>query len=172
MNDLPAEWNLHYEAWIIGDGEPNRSVGEVFEWFTLEFWSKAGLANSTERFKSATPLPDFEYRVCAEVLYIDEEYCAVDFGLVAGGYRTNLPSACKSGDFVSGTIGIGLPAIALCPDEFLKNYHWRVKKIFAELTPYSEGGMLDRSQPKYQQTDSTMSLITHTYYVLHCSEVR
>jgi hypothetical protein len=58
----------------------------------------------------------------------------------------------KPGDFVSGTIGIGLPAIALCPDEFLKNYHWRVEKIFAEMTPYSEGGgMLDHSQPKYQQ---------------------
>jgi len=27
------EWNLSYEDWIIGDGEPHRAVGEVFKWF-------------------------------------------------------------------------------------------------------------------------------------------
>ena len=32
-----ADWNLHYSRWVIDDGEPERHVGEIFEWFAVEF---------------------------------------------------------------------------------------------------------------------------------------
>jgi hypothetical protein len=167
----PTEWNLRYDAWIIGDGEPHRTVGDAFEWFTLEFWSEEGLLSTTEKSKSAMALANFDYRVCAELINVSDEDCVLDFGIWAGGYRTNLPANCKKGDYVGGTIGLGLPAIALAPDEFLKAYLWRVKKIFADLTPYPPGGgMLDHSQIKFQEVDSTMSVSTHSY-ILQCSEI-
>lgn len=168
---LPAEWNLYYEEWIIGDGEPHRRVGDIFEWFTVEFYSEEGLVNTTEKSKSAVARPDFGYQVCAEVIFLSDETCVLDFGIWAGGYRTNLPSGCKVGDFISGKIGLGLPSIGFAPDEFLKAYQWRVNRIFADLTPHSpETCMLDHSRAQYQEVDSTESVATHGY-VLHCSRI-
>ncbi|HKD81291.1 MAG TPA: hypothetical protein VKH81_16470 [Candidatus Angelobacter sp.] len=171
MNDVPTEWNLRYEAWIIGDGEPHRSVGDIFDWFTVEFWSHEGLVNTAEKSKSAIALPEFEYRVCAEVIYLSEEDCVLDFGIWAGGYRSNLPVSCQQGNYVSGKIGLGLPAIALAPDEFLKGYQWRVNRIFADLTPDSaETSMPDGSRARYRNVDSTKSVGAQSY-ILHCSEI-
>jgi hypothetical protein len=169
---LPSEWNLHYEAWIIGDGEPDRSVGEVFDWFAVEFWSGEGLASSSEKSKSAIALPHFEYRVCAEMIYLSEAACVIDFGLKATAHVRNLASGCKEGDFVSGKIGIGLPAYTeLLPEHFFNLYRWRVNRISADLTPYLPGiGMPDRSRAQYQEVDSTKSAKAHNY-VLHCSEI-
>src|SRR6185437_5475805 len=107
---LPAEWNLHYEAWVISDGEPDRSVGEVFDWFAVEFWSDEGLAIVSEQSKSVIVLPNFEYRVCAEVIYLSEAACVIDFGLPA--------------------------STELLPEHFFNLYRWRVNRISADLTPY------------------------------------
>jgi hypothetical protein len=171
MNDVPTEWNLYYAAWIIGDGEPHRNVGDVFDWFTVEFWSAEGLVDTTEKSKSAVALPDFGYQVCAEVIYLSEEGCVLDFGIRAGGQPTNLSANCKQGGYVSGKIGLGLPAIASGPDEFLKSYQWRVDRIFADLTPYlPETGMLDLSRVHHQEVESTQSLGAHGY-ILHCCEI-
>ena len=41
---VPPEWNLHYESWIIADGEPHRRVSESFDWFAIEFWTEERLA--------------------------------------------------------------------------------------------------------------------------------
>jgi hypothetical protein len=30
-------WNLHYFRWVIGDGEPELHVDEVFDWFAISF---------------------------------------------------------------------------------------------------------------------------------------
>ena len=37
---MPQGWNLHYDDWIIGDGEPDRHVDEVFDWFAVACWTK------------------------------------------------------------------------------------------------------------------------------------
>lgn len=169
---MPTEWNLRYDEWVIGDGEPDRSVGDVFDWFAVEFWSTEGLARTNEKSKSALALPDFDYRVFAEVVYLSEKSCIIDFGLRAIGYRDALPRGCKEGDYVSGRIGIGIPgSTEVVPDRFLKGYRWRIDRISADLTPYlPDTGMLDLSRTQYQQVTSTESVKTHSY-VLHCSEV-
>ncbi len=168
---LPAEWNLYYEAWIIGDGEPHRSVGDIFDLFTVEFSSADGLVTTTEKSKSTVVLPDFGYQLCAEVIYLSEQGCVLDFGIRAGGHPTNLSANCKQGDFVTGKIGLGLPAIASGPDEFLKRYQWRVKRVFADLTPYSpQTCMPDRSRAQYREVTSTES-VRADGYILQCSEI-
>jgi hypothetical protein len=169
---LPAEWNLHYEAWVISDGEPDRSVGEVFDWFAVEFWSDEGLAIASEMSKSVIVLPNFEYRVCAEVIYLSEAACVIDFGLNAIAHVRNLASRCKEGGYVSGRIGIGLPASTeLLPEHFFNLYQWRVNRISADLTPYlPDIGILDRSRAQYREIDSTKSGKARGY-VLHCSEI-
>lgn len=186
---MPSEWNLHYEGWMIGDGEPDRRVGEVFDWWTLEFWSLQGLASAKEKTRSATPAGDFEYQVVAEVVYVSPELdrlagCLIDFGLKAIGYSSNLPPGSKQGDYVYGTIGIGIPAIVgTLPEALYKGleHRWRVNRISADLTPYTSEvcmpdgtrlpqGMRDSSRIQYQEVNSTESVRTHGY-ILHCSEV-
>ena len=168
------EWSLRYEGWIIEDGEPDRSVGEVFDWFAVEFLSVQGLAKIEAESTSAIPVADFEYRVVAEVIYVSEKTCIIDFGLRAIANWGNLCSACKQGDYVSGIIGIGLPAYAAdAPEPLFKTleHRWLVKRISADLTPISpETCMRDSSRVQYQEVNSTQSVRTHTY-VLHCSEV-
>jgi hypothetical protein len=169
---MPTDWNLRYAEWVIGDGEPDRSVGEVFDWFAVEFWSPEGLAKSNQYAKSAIAIPNFEYRVSAEVVCLSEKACVIDFGVWAIGSRKTLPLGCQEGDYVEGRIGIGIP---LCTDavpaQFVKGYQWRVNRISADLTPLLTGtGMRDYSQAKYQLVSSTESVKTHSY-ILHCSEV-
>lgn len=176
---MPKEWNLHYAGWIIGDGEPDRRVGEVFDWWVLEFGSLQGLASAKENTRSATPAGDFDYQIVAEVIFISPESdrlagCLIDFGLKAIGYSCELPSGSKQGDYVSGTITIGLPATApTLPEALFKGLEqrWRVNRIFADLTPYSpETCMRDPSRIQYQEVDSTESVRADDY-VLNCSEV-
>ena len=40
---MRLEWNLHYFRWVIGDGEPELHVDDVFDWFAISFWSDAAL---------------------------------------------------------------------------------------------------------------------------------
>src|SRR5215472_14934468 len=105
------EWNLHYEEWIIGDGEPDRHVGEVFDWFALAFWSEGKLEKAREGEKSAVPISDFRYRVVAEVVYLSESACIVDFGLRATTTDDLMLPRCQKGDYVTGEIGLRLPLV-------------------------------------------------------------
>ena len=90
-----AEWNLHYEDWIIGDGEPDRYVDDVFDWFALGFWSGEKLDKVKAGERSAVPVSDFRYRVVAEVVYVSENACIIDFGLKTTTTNDLLPSDCQ-----------------------------------------------------------------------------
>jgi len=63
---MTPDWNLSYEDWIIGDGQPHREVGEVFKWFAVAFWTWEPLEKSDDSSRSAVVIPDFKYRVAAE----------------------------------------------------------------------------------------------------------
>src|ERR1700760_4062481 len=80
------EWNLHLLRWVIDDGEPERHVGDVFDW-RISFWSDAALMCAGERTKTAVPLGDSYYRVSAEVIYVsydpEQAACILDFGIKA-----------------------------------------------------------------------------------------
>jgi hypothetical protein len=172
-----AEWNLYYEDWIIGDGEPDRQVGDVFDWFALAFWSDEKLTKTIEREKSALPAPDFRYRVVAEVIYLSERACIIDFGLKVTSTDDILPSGCQNGDYVMGEVGLRLPLVTeVGPEEEFKKltYRWRVNRISADLTPYIAHDnprffTRDDSRIQYQDVLSTQSVKARDY-VLHCTE--
>lgn len=173
------EWNLHYASWIIGDGEPDRSIGEVFDWFALAFWSEARLVMSSEQSASAVPVDDYKYRVVAEVTYLSEKACVIDFGLRATAGPDQLPAGCRQGDYVTGEIALDLPlCTAVMPkpvSETLK-HRWQVNRISADLTPYIAHPdhprffTRDDSRICYQDVPSTESVRTHSY-ILHCSKL-
>jgi hypothetical protein len=75
---MPPEWNLHYEDWIIGDGQPDRHVDEVFDWFAVAFWTKERLTKIQGRSRSVVPATDHGYRVVAEVTYLSDGACIID----------------------------------------------------------------------------------------------
>jgi hypothetical protein len=177
---MPTEWNLHYQDWVIEDGNPDREVGETFDWFSLEFWSDSPLVLTGEdQPHGAVATDDFKYRVAAEVVYVSEKAAVIDFGIRAISDRDRLPNGCKPGDSVAGEITIGVPLCTpLVPDEILKTVarKWHVNRISADLTPYvplpdnPRSFVRDSSRIKYEEVKATYSVKAPTY-VLHCSEV-
>jgi hypothetical protein len=177
---MPSEWNLYYPSWMIADGEPDRKVGEAFEWFAVEFWTvKGSLERTDERRKEAIPVADNNYQVVAEVAYLSEKACVIDFGLRAIRTPDLLSPACKQGDYVMGKVSIGLPLCTeVVPEQVSKTltHRWRVNRISADLTPYVRRpnnlrfDFRDETQIQYQEVESTTVLRAHTY-ILHCSEI-
>jgi hypothetical protein len=174
---MPSEWNLLYPSYMIEDGEPDFKVGQCFDWFAVEFWTEGSLDQTDEHRKSAMPVADYNYRVVAELVYLSEKACIIDFGLRAIRTRDLLSPECKQGDYVTGQISIGLPLCTeMVPEEVLKTlaHKWRVNRISADLTPYVEQpdqpSCRDKSQILYREVRSTETVKTHTY-ILHCSEL-
>lgn len=172
------EWNLHYARWVIEDGEPDRSVAEVFDWFAVTFWTEQQLSAASNQTKSVVPVSDYRYRVVAEVTYLSDSASIIDFGLAATASSHLLPQGCKEGNYVTGEIYLNLP---LCtevgPEDVFKALActWRVNRISADMTAYvpsPAGGLRrDASHALYQDVLSTDSVRTHSY-VLHCSEAK
>jgi hypothetical protein len=172
---MQEQWNLHYAGWMIADSAPDRLVGEVFEWFALAFGSEAKLSSSQRRLKSAIPVGDYAYRIVAEVTYVSDKACIIDFGLRATSSSEEIPSCCQPGDYVTGEIYLTLP---LCIDvEESLSHTWRVNGISADLTAYvphpeyAGGFIRDASNIRYQEITDTGSVRAHNY-ILHCSEVK
>ena len=175
-----AEWNLHYFRWVIDDGEPERHVGETFEWFAVEFWPDAAIVQSVEMTKSAIAITDNAYRVNAEVIYISDDCaklgcCILDFGLrVICNGGDALPKECQEGDYVTGEIRLGIPLYAsVYTDDLI--YRWRVNKVSADLTPYvldptQRAWFRDASAIKYDDVSGTDAVEAKSY-VLHCSQL-
>jgi hypothetical protein len=173
-----AEWNLHYSRWVIDDGEPERHVGETFEWFAVDFWPDAPLIRSVETTKSANPIADNSYRVNAEVIYISDDTklasCILDFGLRAICDGDVLPRGCQKGDYVTGELSLGLPLCASVYSDEL-TYQWKVNKVSADLTPYvldpaKRVRTRDVSAIKYEAVSGTEAVKAERY-VLHCSQL-
>ena len=174
-----AEWNLHYSRWVIDDGEPERHVGETFEWFAVEFWPDAAIVQSVETTKSAIPIADNSYRVNAEIISISGDtelaYCILDFGLRAICNGGNvLPTGCQKGDYVTGEIRLGIPLFSLMYSDDL-TYQWRVNKVSADLTPYvldstKRVWIRDISAVEYDDVSGT-DAVEAKGYVLHCSQL-
>src|SRR5213593_32314 len=95
---MEREWDLHYESWVIADGEPHRSAGEIFDWFAVAFWTEEPLVHSDQQERSAKPIDDFKYQIIAEITHLSEKSCIIDFGLKATSSSDRLPRNCKLGD--------------------------------------------------------------------------
>jgi hypothetical protein len=173
---MTPEWNLSYEDWIIGDGQPHRDVGEVFKWFSVAFWIWEPLEKSDERSRSAVVIPDFKYRVVAD---LSEKACVIDFGLraIASSDRISLP--CEVGEYVTGEIKLNLPLCTeITPSEVYKTlmHRWKINKISVDLTPYAPQPenprffTRDDSSVHYQDVPSTRS-VKATDSILNCTEI-
>lgn len=154
---MNPEWNLSYEDWIIGDGQPHRDVGEAFKWGAVAFWTWKPLAKTDERSRSAVVIPDFKYRVVAEVTFLSEKACIIDFGLraIASSDRISVP--CKVGEYVTGEISLSLP---LCTEIAPSEVYPENPRFFTR----------DDSRIHYQDVSSTRS-VKATDYILQCTEV-
>ena len=173
------EWNLHYFRSVIEDGEPERHIGDVFDWFAISLWSEIELIRVVERTKGATAIADNSYRVSAEVIYVSHEQaaCILDFGIkgVLNSLQT-LPPNCKEGEYVTGEIRLELPLGTKLASHDLA-HRWRVNRISADLTPYVYVSqpvrgyfMRDTSQIRYENVVGTDSVRAKSY-VLHCSDL-
>ncbi len=134
-----ADWTLHYPAWLIADGEPDFKVGDVFDWFAVEFWSEKPLTKTSETERSATQADDYRIRVSGELVFLSKKAVVIDFGLMAIGNVDKLSPGVGLGDFAVGEISIGFP-LCIDPiphDVILKlGRQWRMNSISADLTPY------------------------------------
>lgn len=176
---MQREWNLHYPRWIIGDGQPDRDVGDAFDWFAVDFWGESQLVTASKGIASATAGHDYQYHIVAEVTYLSENSCVIDFGLHAIGPRDSLPPQCAQGDYVSGEIKLELPLrIPIMPESVVATlkHRWQVNRISADITPYVAHPdsprffKRDESHIRYEDVTSTES-VKAEMYVLHCSEV-
>jgi len=167
------EWNLHYLRWVIGDGEPELHVDDVFDWFAVGFWSNAALIRAVERTKAAVPIANSYYRVNAEVIYVSHDpkqaACILDFGIQAISDGVDiLPPGCQEGDYVTGEIGLELPlCTAVHPHNLV--HRWRVNRISADLTSFMQYPG-DVSEAHYEDAFGTDSVQAGSY-VLHCSDL-
>jgi hypothetical protein len=137
------------------------------------------LAVCEDRTRSAISIPDFEYRVEAEVTFLSEKVCVIDFGLRATAALEQAPVACKTGDYVSGEVKLSLPLCTdIVPDEVFETlaHRWKVNRISADLTQYIAHPdnprffTRDDSQIHYQDVPPTRSVMARDY-ILHCTEV-
>jgi hypothetical protein len=187
LSIMPArtrQWHLGFPYDLIADGEYAAiEVGQTVDTFALEFWCERRLKVAATKVKSAVPLPDYRYRVTAEIKYLSATAAVIDFGIQAVRYANLLPSNVNVGDFVRGDIYVGVPiCIQMIPDEILKSlrYKWRVDGITADMTPYIEKrGLIpgsqsylirDKSRMRYEEVVSTKAMGAPVY-VLHCTKL-
>lgn len=173
-----SERNLHYERWVIDDGQPERRVDEDFDWFSVEFWPANTLRKAPESATSAFAVSDYRYHVVAELVFLSQKACVIDFGLRAIGYADSISPECKRGDYVTGEVGLGLPLCTeIVPAEILKSleHRWQVNGIHADTTPYVPRPQnprvlfRDESRIQFEPVQATASLRTRVY-ILHCKK--
>jgi len=173
------QWSLHYARYLIEDCEPERRVGETFDYFALEFWTTKRLKKYRQKKKTATAIAGYQYQVSAEVIYASKDSCVIDFGLLTVGRPDAIPSGCKEGDYVIGELRLNLPlAVRGVPDSIIEGmkYKWLVNKIDADLTPYISHPdnpkffFRDESRIQFETVRSTASVNAHDY-VLLCTEL-
>ena len=169
------EWSLYYLRVVIGDGEPERRVGDVFDWFAVSFWPEADAAfvRSQISTKTAVPIGSGIYRVNAEVAYISTDptqaACILDFGIKAiSDAAPLLPEGCQEGDYVTGEVRLELPLCTAVHPHDLRS-RWRVNRVSADLTNFSYYPG-DIAQSFYQDVLGTDSVQAGSY-VLYCSQL-
>jgi len=164
---MPEHWNLFFSDYLIYDGWGHIRVGQEIASSGLDFWSAHPLLISTDRRKSAIPLPAFRYSVSAEVVFRSDKACILDFGLFAFGTPDLLPDGAKIGEYVTGNIGLGIDrSIAVSKDieRSIPKYKWRVDGITADVSPFipfaknSPTLVRDDSRLRFEEVQSTSTI--------------
>jgi hypothetical protein len=78
---VPIEqWHLGFPSYLIADGAyADIEVGQTLDTLALEFWCKPRLKLAATKVKSAVPLPDYRYRVTAEIQFLSGYAAVIDF---------------------------------------------------------------------------------------------
>jgi hypothetical protein len=157
-----VKWNLGFPSYLIADGEyPELSAGEEIESFALEFHPRT-LKVSPPGPKEATLSIGCDYRVLAEIPYISDKVCLIDFGLkaVCSLPGRDVPKTARTGNHVQGLIYIGIPlAIPQIPKQFMSSlkHRWRVESVSANTTPMIESVSL--SGRRFRQYDESRTKV-------------
>jgi hypothetical protein len=167
-----STWSIHYDRWVIDDGEPEREVGECFRWPVVAFGSMDRLTHAAAHVQSATDVEDYSYNVVAKVVHVSTSTAVIDFGLRAVGRSDSLPTACQAGEYVSGQIKLFFQHWCdPLPDDILESmtHEWSVKTMLADMTPYrpEDWFIRDAQKTTYEQITSTRAKNANAY-VLQC----
>ncbi|HEV3334698.1 MAG TPA: hypothetical protein VG096_27110, partial [Bryobacteraceae bacterium] len=175
---MSSTWSIHYDRWIIDDGEPQRDSDEHFQWSLLSFYSLERLTQAAAPARSGIEVDDYNYEIVAEIVHLSSSAVVIDFGLNAFGERDSAPSGCQVGDYIAGRIRLSLlhychPSL---PSQILEsmNRNWFVEGIWADLTPYrrvDEAGrtfVRDSRNATYERVKSTREKKARSY-VLQCT---
>ena len=132
--------NISLDSWIIQDGNyGDFAVGQKTQ-FALEFYPRS-LEPSESESRTATHLKASNYRICAEIAYVNDRVWVLDMGFLAY-QETKPPPYARKGRWVEGEVNIGIDPFMYF--EHLKNlggmpvltYNFRVDQIFLETTPW------------------------------------
>jgi hypothetical protein len=173
---MQSRWSVHYPRWIIDDGEPEREVGEYFQWSVVGFGSSDRLTLAASNVQSAISVHDYSYNVVGQVVHVSPKAAVIDFGLRAVGESNLLPTGCQAGEYVAGRIKLWLQHWCYpLPDEMFESMEqaWSVETILADLTPYRAGDetgswfIRDGPNIKYEPVNSTREKNARAY-ALQC----
>lgn len=128
------------DSWIIQDGNyGDFAVGDKAK-FALEF-AGSDLRPSTLNRAEACDLGNGVYRVCAQVLFVEESVWVIDFGFRAF-WESDPPHFAVKGQWVEGEVHVGidpyfyteyLHKLPQMPGLF---YKWKVLGILRNETPW------------------------------------
>jgi hypothetical protein len=173
---MPSTWSVHYDRWVIDDGEPEREVGECFRWSVVAFGSSDRLTQAASQVPSAVGADDYSYNVVGQVAHVSSKAAVIDFGFRAVGPSDSLPTGCQAGEYVAGRIKLFFQhwCYPLPHDVFESmDQEWSVETMLADLTPYRPGddtgswSIRDEQKVKYEQVASTREKNARAY-VLQC----
>jgi len=173
---MPSTWSVHYDRWVIDDGEPEREVGECFRWSVVAFGSSDCLTYAASHVRSAIGVDDFRYSVIGQVVHVSSKAAVIDFGFRAVGPSDSLPTRCQAGEYVAGQIKLFFQHWCdPLPDDIFQSMdqEWSVETMFADLTPYRPrdetglGFIRDAQNVRYEQVASTRATNAKAY-VLQC----
>jgi hypothetical protein len=176
-----VKWHLGFPSYLIADGAyPELSVGQDIDCFALEFHPRSLMVVSP-RPKETRLVLGCDYSVVAQILYVSDKACLIDFGLRAACSLPgrDVPKRAKVGGHVQGFIYVGIPlCIPQIPEHFkpTMKYKWHIGGISANVTPLVESKSVfwakqktqeyDKSRMAFKEVDSTNAGAMD--YVLHC----
>ncbi len=176
-----TKWDIGLSAWIIQDGNyPDFERGQAAE-FAVEFHSD-NLAYTRSTGKSAHRIDDGRYQVVAEVAYVSDELCVLDFGIAVFVAREH-PSWVKPGVFVAGDVALQVDYyiyfefLHKLPDAPPLIYSWKIDGISMQTAPYILQGptlVRDKSKLAYRDLEKTNAWQDddgYAEYVLHCTKL-
>jgi len=173
---MSSMWSVHYDRWIIDDGEPEREIGERFRWPVVAFASPDRLAHTTSQVRSAAGVDDYCYEVVGQVVHVSSNAAVIDFGLRAVGASDSLPTGCELGEYITGRVKLFFQHWCYpLPDDIFESMEqeWSIEMMLADMTPYRSGNetgtwlIRDEQNLTYEQVSSTREKNAKAY-VLQC----